>query len=153
MRTHAPGGLPLPDPRDLFRCPGWLIGGLAVAGARLAQETAAIFAAIHALPRLVTALERLGPAADALATLAETTATLEELARNAKQVPPALGQLQALHEQMVAVACDLRALEPEIEGLAASAASLDRSIQVFARAFGPLRDGTGQAPARRSEHQ
>jgi hypothetical protein len=146
MRTR---GLPgLPDLRTLLRNPVALLGGLTAAGTRLQRETAAVLAAIHALPRLVVALERLGPAGDALGKLAETTATLEALARDTRHLPQTEGQLHALHEQVVAVACDLRALEPEIEQLAETAASLDRSIQVLSRAFSPLQSSVLQDGAR-----
>lgn len=143
MRTRATPGLPLSDVRTLLRNPLALLDGLAAARTRLMRETAAVLAAIHALPRLVVALERLAPASGALGKLAETTAALETLAHDTRHLPQAQGQLHALHEQVVAVACDLRALEPEIEQLAESAASLDRSIRVLARAFSPLQEGNG----------
>lgn len=146
MRTRAPGGLPLPDLRTLFRNPIALLDGIAAARTRLGREAAAVLAAIHALPRLVLALERLEPTGEALRELAKTTTTLEALAGDIREVPQAQGQLHALHEQIVAVACDLRALEPEIERLAASTASLDRSIQVLARAFGPMPAGSNNTP-------
>jgi chromosome segregation ATPase len=138
MPTHANGGPSLPDPRDLLRIPGALLGGLTSAGTQLARETSAVLAAIRALPRLVVALERLASMADSLDRFTQTRAALDELANNTRHVPPALGQLRALHEQVVEIACDLRVLEPEIERLASSTASLDQSIRVLARAFAPL---------------
>lgn len=142
MRTRAPVGLPLPVLRALLRNPMTLLDGLTAARTRLGREATAVLAAIHALPRLVLALERLGPTGDALNKLAKTTTTLEALANDIREIPQAQRQLHALHEQIVAVACDLRALEPEIERLAKSTASLDRSIQVLTRAFGPIQTGS-----------
>lgn len=144
MRTRVLPGLPLPDLRTLLRNPVSLLDCFTEAGIRLQRETAAVLAAIHALPRLVMALERLVPAGDALGKLAKTTATLEALARDTRHLPQTEGQLHALHEQVVAVACDLRAMEPEIERLAENAASLDRSIQLLTRAFSPLQSSVLQ---------
>jgi hypothetical protein len=142
MRTQAIGRLPLPALRTLLRTPFSILDGLTTAGARFTYEAAAVFAAIHALPSLVAALERLGPAADSLTKLAETTENLENLARDTQHLPHVFGQLHALHEQVVAIACDLRALEPDVEHLSASAASLDQSIQGLTRMFRPWHEGT-----------
>jgi hypothetical protein len=150
MRTPALPGLW--NLRNLLGNPLALLDCLTAAGIRFQRETAAVLAAIHALPRLVIALERLGPAGDALGRLAKTTATLEALARDTRHLPQTAGQLHALHEQVVAVACDLRALEPEIERLAGTAASLDRSIQVLSRAFSPLQPGL-LADGARDDHR
>ncbi len=132
MRTHADADPSLLDPRSLVRMPEWLAGNVWAAGRRFVQDTSAVLAAIHAIPRLVVALEQLGPATDAVTALAHARTELDQLARNARSAPPTLGQLRALHEQIVLVACDLRALESEIESLASFTASLDRSVDELA---------------------
>ncbi|MBE9373387.1 hypothetical protein IQ251_02895 [Saccharopolyspora sp. HNM0983] len=142
MRTRADTGAPLPALATAATAPVVLVSGLVTAGVRAARETGAVLSAIQSLPDLVRALDRLAPAADALAQLAEARSTLDELAAQVRHLPETLEQLRMLHEQVVAVACDLRALEPEIQGLAETTAALDESIRVLAGALGPLQGTT-----------
>jgi hypothetical protein len=134
--------MPLPDLGNVLAVPGRLLGGLALAGDLMVRETAALLAALHALPRLAAALDRLAPAADSLAALAETRDAIEEIADGAQHPAHTLDQLRVVHEQVVTLACDLRVLEPEIQELARTAAALDRSIRVLASALGPLQSTT-----------
>lgn len=141
MRTQAvtlPGlRRVLGVPRRLFGLPAKVMRGMAAAGENVGQHLLSVLTAVEMIPRLVLALERIAPAADSLATLAETRRTLDEIARNSQGITPAADQVRALHEQVVELACDLRALEPEIEDLASTTATLDESIRVLTAAIRP----------------
>ncbi|MEB3367626.1 hypothetical protein [Saccharopolyspora mangrovi] len=123
---------PLPAFGSVLSVPGRLLGGLTFLGGAVLREATAVLAAIHALPRLVVALEQLGPLAD---TLGETRDALRELADSTQDLGPTNLQLRALHEQVVQLACDLRAFEPDLETLTKTTAQLDQTAQLLITAL------------------
>ncbi|SFS30600.1 hypothetical protein [Saccharopolyspora flava] len=123
---------PLPAFGDVLSAPARVVGGLTSLGGAVLREATAVLAAIHALPRLVVALERLGPLAD---TLGETRDALRELADSGHDLGPTTDQLRFLHEQVVQLACDLRALEPDVENLGKTTARLDQTATLLIEAL------------------
>ncbi|MDI2027494.1 hypothetical protein QFW96_02675 [Saccharopolyspora sp. TS4A08] len=133
---------PLPAFSSVLSVPARLLGGLTLLGGAVLREATAVLAAIHALPRLALALEQLGPMADDLAEtrealhrLADTREALNRLAATGDALGPSTDQLRVLHEQVVQLACDLRALEPDVETLTKTTAQLDQTAHLLIAAL------------------